>query len=496
MNGGGNGPFNGLAATLTNPLRISGGYSFVYRETDGFTGTVKLFGTFQLGANQLPVGGVVTGFTFVTSNGTSVYSGFSLATATVVSYLRQNTNEVFFPSVFSGADRFTGSGFNDHISGYAGNDTILGANGNDWLYGGRGNDLLNGGSGVDGASYYSATAGVKVSLQIQNLAQNTGIDGTDTLVSIEKLEGSDFGDSLSGSVGADTLWGLDGNDTLLGGNGNDWLHGGKGTDRLYGGAGIDGVSYYDADGAVRVSLYLQGQSQNTFAEGLDTLVDIEKLEGSQFGDTLTGSDGANSFWGLGGNDILSGGSGDDVLLGGEGTDRLYGGAGIDTASYYYADGGVVVSLNLQNRSQNTGSEGYDFLTGFEHLEGSDYGDTLTGSGTNNRIWGELGNDIINGLGGDDEIIGGVGSDILRGGTGQDDFIYYQGWTDGADRIFDFNTIGDQIGFQNSIFSSYASVMAATSDTTSGARIAWSGGSVLLVGVDKIELSQNDFYFFA
>ena len=496
LSGAGNGPFNGLPATLSNPVKILGGYSFVYTETNGFTGTVKLVGTFTIGPGQQPVGGQITKITFVTPNGTSVFSGFSIPTATIASNLTLQNNDVFYPAAFAGADRITGSQYNDHLWGYSGNDTLLGGNGNDWLFGGDGNDLLNGGAGIDGVSYSTASAGVTVSLQIKSVAQNTGSNGIDTLVSIEKLEGSMFSDVLTGSTGADSLWGLDGNDTLNGGSGNDWLYGGKGADLLFGGAGVDGVSYYYAEGAVRVSLGLQGQSQNTLGDGLDTLHDFEKLAGSQFGDTLTGSAAADSIWGWEGDDSIVGGSGDDFLSGGTGNDRLFGGAGTDFVSYYDAAAGVTVSLNLQNTNQNTGSEGVDFLSGFENIEGSDYADTLTGSVSNNVIYGELGNDIINGLAGDDWLIGGIGADTMTGGAGHDDFIYFNGWKAGSDRILDFNFNEDQVGFQNSMFSTFASVLSATTDTAAGARISWLGGGVLLVGVDKGELSHDNFHFFA
>ena len=581
--GGANANFDYFSATLANPIKISGGYSFVFRESDGFTGTLRIFGSFQIGTNQQPVGGSVTGFTFVTQNGTSIYNGFTISTASFLSEIAIGSNDPFWPMLMNGADRLTGSRFGDQHWGYAGNDIILGGEGNDWLFGGKGNDRLDGGNGIDGVSYFSATAAVNVSLGVRNLGQNTVSDGTDTFISIEKLEGSKFSDTLSGSAGADTLWGLDGNDSLLGADGHDWLYGGEGNDRLYGGAGIDGVSFSlsdgavrvslqlqgqsqntlaegtdiflgieklegsnfgdtlagsagadtlwgldgndsvlgadgndwlsggegndwlyggagidgvsfsQSDGAVRVSLQLQGQSQNTLAEGTDILLGIEKLEGSNFGDTLTGATGRNYLWGMAGNDSMSGGDGNDVLFGGEGNDRLDGGNGIDWISYYYADGAVVASLSLQDRIQNTGSEGLDYLTGFEILEGSMFHDTLTGSAFKNELWGQDGHDILNGLAGNDILSGGSGNDSLSGGTGRDEFLFFAG-SSGFDRIFDFTgNFNDWIGFESSIFSSAASVLAATQDTASGARISWSGGSVLLVGVDKNELSQSDFF---
>ena len=123
----------------------------------------------------------------------------------------------------------------------------------------------------------------------------------DTYTSIEGLAGSAF------------------NDTLTGDSGNNVLEGGLGTNVLDGGNGSDTASYLHAAGAVTVSLAVAG-AQNTGGAGTDTLVSIENLAGSAFGDTLTGNAAANS---------LSGNDGDDLLIGGAGADILDGGAGND-----------------------------------------------------------------------------------------------------------------------------------------------------------------------
>ncbi len=430
--GGANGIFDSFSATLANPIKISGGYSFVFRESDGFTGTLRIFGSFQIGTNQQPVGGSVTGFTFVTQNGTSIYNGFTISTASFLSEIAIGSNDPFWPMLMNGADRLTGSRFGDQLWAYAGNDIILGGEGNDWLFGGKGNDRLDGGNGIDGVSYFSATAAVNVSLGVRNLGQNTVSDGTDTFISIEKLEGSQFGDTLAGSAGADTLWGLEGNDILLGGGGNDWLYGGKGNDLLNGGTGIDGLSYRRADAGVNLSLSRQNLGQNTVSDGTDTLVSIEMLSGSQFGDTLAGSAGADTLWGLDGNDSLLGADGHDWLFGGEGNDRLYGGAGIDGVSFSESDGAVRASLQLQGQSQNTLAEGVDILLGIEKLEGSSFGDTLAGSTASDTLIGQEGNDSLLGADGHDWLYGGEGNDRLYGGAGIDGVSF--SLSDGAVRV--------------------------------------------------------------
>jgi Ca2+-binding RTX toxin-like protein len=61
-------------------------------------------------------------------------------------------------------------------------------------------------------------------------AQATGGSGSDTLISIENLTGSNYNDRLTGTTGANSLNGGSGNDTLTGGAGKDQLTGGSGND--------------------------------------------------------------------------------------------------------------------------------------------------------------------------------------------------------------------------------------------------------------------------
>ena len=126
----------------------------------------------------------------------------------------------------------------DFLTGGNGKDILYGGAGDDILNGGSANDTLNGGLGNDTATYATTTAGVTVSLAVAG-AQNTGGAGTDTLIGIENLVGSNSGDSLTGDALANALNGLGGNDTLNGGFGNDTLNGGFGNDTLNGGFGND-----------------------------------------------------------------------------------------------------------------------------------------------------------------------------------------------------------------------------------------------------------------
>jgi Ca2+-binding RTX toxin-like protein len=151
-----------------------------------------------------------------------------------------------------GNDVITGGGLNDTIYGDSGSDTLnggaghdrlLGGSSSDTLVGGAGNDFLDGGSSNDTAGYAASTAAVTVNL-VSGIA--TG-DGSDTLLNIENVTGSNFADRITGSSLANILVGGSGNDILHGGSGDDTLTGGSGTDQLFGDAGHDTLKWDSAD---------------------------------------------------------------------------------------------------------------------------------------------------------------------------------------------------------------------------------------------------------
>jgi Ca2+-binding RTX toxin-like protein len=202
----------------------------------------------------------------------------------------------------SGPDTRHGTTDHDEIYGYGGDDTLYGHGGPDWIFGGDNNDWLYGGT------------------------QNDSLFGGD---GVDHLYGEADNDYLYGDVGDDFLYGGDGVDHLYGEADNDWLHGGDGADYIDGGDelylpyGGDTAAYGDSDAFVFVSL-ATGRGFNGDAER-DTLVNIENLSGSRFGDLLVGDDGNNVLSGLRGADTLWGGQGADDLQGGEGDDTLDGG---------------------------------------------------------------------------------------------------------------------------------------------------------------------------
>lgn len=207
----------------------------------------------------------------------------------------------------NGGDNVLGGGAgNDVLFGEAGNDSLLGGTGNDVLYGGDGNDILDGQGNTDTVRYKTAAAGVTVAINAG--PQITGGAGTDTLIGIENLDGSNFNDALtgdglknvlSGLAGADKLDGGAGDDTLYGGEGDDTLIGGTGRDRLSGSAGNDTFKF----GALAES----GTAATTrdlildFLQGDDT-IDLSIIDAS----TLAGGDQAFDFIGSAGFSGIAG----------------------------------------------------------------------------------------------------------------------------------------------------------------------------------------------
>ncbi|NOU07056.1 MAG: calcium-binding protein, partial [Hyphomicrobiaceae bacterium] len=241
------------------------------------------------------------------------------------------------------------------------------------------------------------------------------LGGSDTLISIENVEGSKLADILIGSGVANVMRGGDGVDYLDGGAGDDVLEGGAGSDSLVGGAGSDTASYQLSTTGVTIDL-----SANNSYDGVsvDSFSLIENAIGSAQGDSLVGNAGANILEGL------------------AGVDYIYGGAGSDTASYRSSTIGVTVDIGAAYSWDGVST---DFFNSIENAIGSAQGDALVGDGEDN---------ILEGLGGVDFIYGGPGgadtTSYRSSATGVTvDLAAKYSW-DGASTDF-FNSIENAIG---------------------------------------------------
>jgi Ca2+-binding RTX toxin-like protein len=146
----------------------------------------------------------------------------------------QNTGGDGFDTL-ANLEHIEGSFHADVLSGNDGMNTIRGWLGADTLDGRGGNDTLDGGDATigepspDTAIYASAASGVTVDL---DAAEATGGGGTDSLVDIQNVTGSDFEDVLTGNAEENLLVGGEGPDTLTGGAGGDDVRGEGGEDEL------------------------------------------------------------------------------------------------------------------------------------------------------------------------------------------------------------------------------------------------------------------------
>lgn len=85
-------------------------------------------------------------------------------------------------------------------------------------------------------------------------------------------------ENASGGTGNDILIGNDLANCLTGNAGNDILRGGEGNDNLDGGSGVDTAAFSGTRASHTVSRIASGWTTSSAADGIDILVDIERLE--------------------------------------------------------------------------------------------------------------------------------------------------------------------------------------------------------------------------
>ena len=304
------------------------------------------------------------------------------------------------------------------------NDTLLGDDGRNDFMGRQGDDLLDGSGGDrDRARYRDDPDSVVVDLAAGTATDGWG--GTDTLIGIERAEGSQFDDTLRGDDGRNDIEGEGGDDLIEGRGDDDWLEGQGGNDTLDGGEGVDAAAYGDAPSGVSVDL-TAGTAQDGHGT-TDTLISIEEISGSEFGDTLIGNDENNHIQGRGGDDLLQGLGGDyDSFRGGQGNDTIDGGDGTDRTEYHRdaeRGGGAAVFVDLVAGTATDGFGDTDTLISIEDVRGTDGDDTIIGNAEDNFIEGEAGNDSLAGNEGRDTFRAGQGNDTIDGG---ESFVEFSG----------------------------------------------------------------------
>lgn len=307
----------------------------------------------------------------------------------------------------AGNDLLWGAEGNDNLNGGTGDDQLYGGAGSDWLVTGAGNDFVYGGAGTDTLSYGDHARGVNVNLRTGQVTDSSGM-----IDFVDGVEG------ISGSRLADTITGDDGANRLRGNNGRDLFYATSGADTYDGGGSTDTLTYQTAYSGVAVNL-TTGLGTEGIATG-HVYVEIERVFGSEFEDSLTGSAG---------RDFLSGRDSDDLIFATAGADNYYGGDGDDAVGYGSATGGVEISLNQKTGAGNI-ADGHT-LVSIEDVYGSSFADRLAGTRSDNVLFGAGGNDSLFGYEGNDFLVGGAGADFLFGGDGNDRLI----GNAGADTLF-------------------------------------------------------------
>ncbi|HEX7278180.1 MAG TPA: calcium-binding protein [Solirubrobacterales bacterium] len=183
----------------------------------------------------------------------------------------------------------------------------------------------------------------------------TAGDGGDILV-----DGPGSGeDSLSALGGDDALTHNGGADELLGGNGNDLFLSNSVCDgeQIAGGPGRDNSSWARFGEGVQANLEAGvagrpggGPTPVCSAGTLDSLAEIEDLEGSQFADVFYGDAGPNQLLGHPGPDVYSAGAGEDSILAnsGDADPAIDCGADADRALVDFAQFGDVAPVNCES----------------------------------------------------------------------------------------------------------------------------------------------------
>ncbi len=254
------------------------------------------------------------------------------------------------------------------------------------IYAGDGSNVLDGGAGIDTVSYVFSAGAISVGLA-NTFAQASGGSGSDTLLNIENLTGSNYNDRLTGNSATNIL---------DGGAGNDILNGSAGADRMIGGNGSD--SYF----VDNIGDIVSETNATPSTGGIDTAY-------SYLAAYTLGANVENLRLLATGTATGTGNSLDNRIHAGAGNNILDGDAGVDTVSYSIATSAVTVNL-ATTAAQTTGGSGSDTLLNIENLTGSKYNDKLTGNSAANTLDGGAGNDKLNGAAGADQMIGGDGSD--------------------------------------------------------------------------------------
>ena len=337
-------------------------------------------------------------------------------------------------------------------------------------------DTVDGGIGDDIVSYRSSPNPIHVDLsRPTGQVVNDGWNNQDTLINIERVDGSNYSDLMIGGGSTAKIWfkGNAGNDTIIGGTGTD-DHVVYANYRIpdYKGVIVDlggnstvltpaqlslkptttSYSYTPIGGGAAEPIPITGWAIDGSGD-IDLLARIENVSGSDWDDVIVGSNQSNE------------------LSGRAGADTIDGAGGFDWVNYGSAEQSVTVNL-ASGRAQNDGFGYSDVLISIENVKGSYFPDDISGDDKDNELQGEFGNDTLSGGGGNDTFVI------------QNLYDYEKPSELELDQVLDFNA-NDKLRFETAVI--VAPVGTTRSQLTTGQIVFESStdGAIVYFGRDSV-----------
>lgn len=342
---------------------------------------------------------------------------------------------------YFGSDSIYGEDGNDTISVFAGNHTVDGGAGDDRIilldYFTGYQSTMNGGEGFDTLDLSSS---ILSTITLSGNTLTTPEFGTYFIENFEAVRGTGGNNTIYGDANKSYhLYGGFGNDVIYAGNQGDYLYGEEGFDTLYGGDGDDVL-----DGGALTDTLIGGLGNDTY---------VYRHPGSV--DTI--------------ND--AGGDADRLLIGGgiKIADMQIGYSG-STMDIFFNSQRMIEVLNatasgaIEFIDFEDGSR-YDVVNDIYTLMGTEETDTLTASGSENRMFGLDGDDTLEATSGINVFDGGSGDDILRGGNNSDLYIFSQG-QDVIEEATDSQSSSDAIFFGGGFLPEYLDFYRIVDEDTS------------------------------
>ncbi|WP_299967904.1 Ig-like domain-containing protein [uncultured Roseobacter sp.] len=304
-----------------------------------------------------------------------------------------SSERILSTDTFTNVEGIVGTTRDDELFGAGADEAFYGNGGDDYIEAAAGDDILGFGEGQALRDLTDPPGGTAVPVFGRQGGTNAPQNNPTIL---ERLRTLDPDDRVASAAPVTLTGDVDG----VGNTRVDW------GSFLWGGAGIDtldlrfdrGLSFLPSDGpAARAIVDLDAAPTNTTINtftgervvygtavftnpGEDT-----SARGSYVNATLYGIE---NVLGTANDDIISGDARDNRIEGGGGADAMEGRGGTDTVSYALASEGVSLNLlrtgngvRLDNANAGSGDSAGDVAFGFERYEGSDFGDTVTVTGS-------------------------------------------------------------------------------------------------------------------